>query len=136
MYKLFLKRFFDLIIGLCAFPFVLILCLVVWVAIKIDDDGPLFYMAERLGKGCKPFRMYKFRSMKVNAPDIRLEDGSTFNGEDDPRVTKVGRFLRTTSIDEIPQFLNVLFGQMLQQFKAQRVITFIGQCGQCGSWIR
>lgn len=50
--------------------------------------------------------------MKVNAPDIRLEDGSTFNGVNDPRVTKVGGFLRKTSIDEIPQFLNVLFGQM------------------------
>ena len=50
--------------------------------------------------------------MKVNAPDIRLEDGSTFNGENDPRVTKIGKFLRKTSIDELPQFLNVLVGQM------------------------
>ena len=50
--------------------------------------------------------------MKVNAPDIRLDDGSTYNGDDDPRVTKVGRFLRKTSLDEVPQFLNVLAGQM------------------------
>ena len=56
--------------------------------------------------------MLKFRSMKVNAPDIRLADGSTYNGDDDPRVTRVGRFLRKTSVDEIPQFLNVLIGQM------------------------
>lgn len=56
--------------------------------------------------------MYKFRSMKVNAPDIRLENGDTYNGDDDPRVTKVGRFMRKTSIDEIPQFLNVLNGTM------------------------
>lgn len=112
MYKHFFKSFFDFILGLCTLPFVVLLCLFVWIAIKIDDGGPLFYMAERLGKGCKPFKMFKFRSMKVNAPDIRLEDGSTFNGEDDQRVTKVGRFLRTTSIDEIPQLLNVLFGQM------------------------
>lgn len=112
MYKHFFKRFFDLIVGLVAFPLVLLLCLIVGIAIKIDDGGPLFYMAERLGKDCKPFKMFKFRSMKVNAPDIRLEDGSTFNGVNDPRVTKVGGFLRKTSIDEIPQFLNVLFGQM------------------------
>ena len=56
--------------------------------------------------------MYKFRSMKVDAPDIRNADGSTFNGEDDPRVTKVGRILRKTSLDEIPQILNVLKGDM------------------------
>ena len=56
--------------------------------------------------------MYKFRSMKVNAPDIRLADGSTYNGKDDPRVTKVGRFIRETSIDELPQIFNILLGQM------------------------
>lgn len=56
--------------------------------------------------------MLKFRSMKVNAPDIRLADGSTYNGDDDPRVTKVGKFMRNTSIDEIPQFLNILVGDM------------------------
>ena len=56
--------------------------------------------------------MYKFRSMYVNSPDIRNSDGSTYNGEDDPRVTKVGKFLRRTSIDEIPQFLNVFLGSM------------------------
>lgn len=81
-------------------------------------------MAERLGRDCKPFKMYKFRSMKVNAPDIRLEDGSTFNATDDPRVTKVGKFLRKTSIDEIPQFLNVLFGQM--SFIGPRPDTKVG----------
>ena len=56
--------------------------------------------------------MYKFRSMRVNAPDIRLADGSTYNGEDDPRVTKIGKILRATSVDEIPQILNVLKGDM------------------------
>lgn len=72
----------------------------------------MFYLGKRLGRYGKPFPMYKFRSMKVNAPDIRLKDGSTFNGENDPRVTKLGRFLRDTSIDEIPQVLNVLKGDM------------------------
>ena len=56
--------------------------------------------------------MFKFRSMKVNAPDLRNADGSTFNGENDPRVTKIGRIMRKTSLDELPQFLNVLFGDM------------------------
>ena len=56
--------------------------------------------------------MYKFRSMYVNAPDIRLADGSTYNGEDDPRVTKIGKFMRNTSIDELPQILNLLNGTM------------------------
>ncbi|GAA6465817.1 hypothetical protein K220099C10_16630 [Bacteroides thetaiotaomicron] len=56
--------------------------------------------------------MFKFRTMIVNAPDIRLSDGSTYNGDDDPRITRVGRFLRKTSIDELPQILNVLLGDM------------------------
>lgn len=112
MYKNFFKRLIDFIIALIAFPFVLLLCIFVWIAIKLDDGGPLFYMASRIGKGGKIFKMYKFRSMKVNAPDIRMEDGSAYNSEDDPRVTKVGRFMRKTSLDEIPQLLNVLIGDM------------------------
>lgn len=60
----------------------------------------------------KLFPMHKFRSMMVNAPDIRIEDGSTYNGDDAPRVTKLGRFLRKTSIGEIPQFLTLLTDQM------------------------
>lgn len=112
MYKHFFKRLIDLIIALIAFPFVLLLCILVWVAVKLDDRGPLFYLAKRIGKGGQLFTMFKFRSMKVNAPDIRLEDGSAYNSEDDPRVTKVGKFMRKTSIDEIPQLLNVLIGDM------------------------
>lgn len=72
----------------------------------------MFYSGKRLGQYGKPFPMHKFRSMKVNAPDIRLSDGSTYNGDDDPRVTKLGKFLRKTSLDEIPQILNVLKGDM------------------------
>lgn len=112
MYKHFFKRLFDLIIGLIAFPFVLIAICIFGPIIYFEDKGPIFYKAQRIAKGGKPFSMLKFRSMKVNAPDIRLEDGSTYNGDDDPRVTKIGKFMRNTSIDEIPQFLNILFGQM------------------------
>jgi len=112
MYNRFLKRMIDIIIGLCALPFLLLAIIVVGPIIWMDDKGPIFYKAQRIAKGGKPFSMLKFRSMKVNAPDIRLENGDTFNSDDDPRVTKVGHFMRKTSIDEIPQFLNVLFGQM------------------------
>lgn len=112
MYRQFLKRFFDLIVGLIALPFVLLVIVIVAPFIWFDDRGPIFYAGKRIGYKGKPFGMLKFRSMKVNAPDIRLEDGSTYNGDDDPRVTKVGKFLRKTSLDEIPQFLNVLVGQM------------------------
>lgn len=112
LYTHFLKRIFDLVFALIALPFVTLLFIIIGPLIWIDDHGPIFYAGKRIGIGGKPFGMLKFRSMKVNAPDIRLEDGSTYNGDDDPRVTKVGRFLRKTSLDEIPQFLNVLVGQM------------------------
>jgi len=112
MYRNFFKRLFDILIGIVALPFVLLLIIIVGPIIWLDDRGPIFYAGKRIGKDGKPFGMLKFRSMRVNAPDIRLEDGSTYNGDDDPRVTKVGNFLRKTSLDEIPQFLNVLVGQM------------------------
>lgn len=112
MYKNFFKRFFDFVVSLVAMPFVLIAILVFAPIIYLTDRGPVFYNAERIGKNGQLFKMYKLRSMYVNAPDIRLEDGSTYNGDDDPRVTSVGRFMRKTSIDELPQFLNVLLGHM------------------------
>lgn len=112
MYVHFFKRVFDILIGLCALPFVLLLIIIFGPIIWFQDKGPIFYAGKRIGLNGKPFGMIKFRSMRVNAPDIRLEDGSTYNGDDDPRVTKIGKFMRKTSIDEIPQFLNVLFGQM------------------------
>ena len=112
MYERFIKRFIDFIIAFIGFPFFLILFIFVALAIIIDDGFPVFYNAERIGQKGKLFKMYKFRSMKNNAPDIRLADGSTYNGDDDPRVTRVGRILRSTSIDEAPQLLNILKGDM------------------------
>lgn len=112
MYKHFFKRIFDIVIGLFAFPFVLLLIMIIGPIIYFTDRGPIFYNGPRIGLNGKVFKMCKFRSMKVNAPDLRTADGSTYNGDDDPRVTKIGRFLRKTSLDEIPQFLNVLFGHM------------------------
>lgn len=82
------------------------------VFIKAEDGGSVFYMADRIGQFGKIFKMYKLRSMKENSPDIRLADGSTYNGDDDPRVTKFGKFARKTSIDELPQVINILKGEM------------------------
>ena len=98
--------------SLIALPFFLLIFIVVAPCIYFTDRGPVFYNAERLGKKGKVFKMYKFRSMKVNSPNLLNKDGSTYNGENDPRVTKIGRILRKTSIDEIPQILNVLKGDM------------------------
>lgn len=112
MYKNYFKRILDIAIGIIGFPFFLLAFIIIAPIIKVTDGGPIFYNAKRIGKSGKLFKMYKFRSMKVNAPDIRLADGSTFNGADDPRVTKVGRILRATSIDELPQLLNILNGTM------------------------
>lgn len=112
MYKHFVKRLMDIIIGLMALPVVLVFVCVLGPIIYFSDRGSIFYKAKRIGQGGKMFGMYKFRSMIMNAPDIRLANGDTYNGDDDPRVTKIGRFMRRTSIDEIPQFLNVLGGTM------------------------
>ena len=112
MYKNFFKRLSDIIISIIALPFLLLIFIIIAPIIYFTDKGPVFYNAPRMGKDFKEFRMFKFRSMRVNAPDLRNEDGSTFNSEDDPRVTKVGRFIRKTSIDELPQIINVLIGDM------------------------
>lgn len=112
MYVKVVKRIADILIGLIALPFLAIIILIVGIAIKIDDGGPIFYKAKRIGKDSKIFDMYKFRSMIVNAPNWTNKDGSTYNAPDDDRVTRVGRFIRKTSIDELPQLLNLLIGNM------------------------
>ncbi len=112
VYQLVLKRIVDILICLVALPFVLLVAIPIAIAIKIEDGGPVFYKSRRIGKGFKEFDMLKFRSMKVNAPDLRNEDGSTFNSKDDSRVTRIGHIIRETSLDELPQFFNVFMGQM------------------------
>lgn len=112
----FVKRAFDIV---CSAILMIPVGIVIGISalfIKAEDKGPVFYMANRTGRFGKTFKMFKLRSMKVNAPDIRLADGSTYNGDDDPRVTKFGKFARKTSIDELPQVINILKGDM----------TFIG----------
>ena len=112
MYRSFFKRFFDFWGALFLVPIVLLVIVIFAPIIWLTDRGPIFYNATRAGKGYRPFKMFKLRSMYVNSPDLKNPDGSTFNSDDDPRVTPIGRFLRKTSLDEFPQFLNILLGQM------------------------
>ena len=112
MYKNFFKRFFDIVISFCALPFVGLVVLVMAPFIYFEDKGPVFYNATRRGRNGKNFKMFKLRSMYVNSPNLRNADGSTFNSDKDPRVTKIGRFMRKTSVDELPQILNVFLGHM------------------------
>lgn len=112
MYKIFFKRFIDIIVGLIGCIGFLIAFIFVAPIIHFTDKGPIFYNAERRGRYGKTFKMYKFRSMYVNSPNLKNPDGSTFNSDNDPRVTKIGRIMRKTSIDELPQFINVLKGDM------------------------
>lgn len=112
MYKHFFKRVIDICIGLAALPFVLLVIIIFAPIIYFTDRGPVFYNADRIGKYGKHFRMFKLRSMYVNSPDLKNADGSTYNSDNDPRVTPIGRFMRKTSLDEFPQFLNILIGNM------------------------
>lgn len=108
MYKKFFKRFFDIIISglalLCLSP----LFLIIIIFIKMESEGPVFYLQERVGKKGKPFNIYKFRSMTNKQRDPSKEQ--TFM--DNPEITRIGKFIRRTKIDELPQLINVLIGDM------------------------
>ncbi|MGV0026740.1 sugar transferase [Phormidesmis priestleyi] len=111
------KRAIDLIGSLIGLAILALVFVPIAVAIRLDSSGSIFYSQERHGLMGKSFRIYKFRSMVDNAESLKSQvkneaDGLIFKNQSDPRVTKVGRFLRRTSLDEIPQFWNVLLGQM------------------------
>ncbi|MFE5128525.1 sugar transferase, partial [Bacillus mobilis] len=117
---LFMKRFIDIFGSLCGIILLSPIFLIVAVLIKIEDPkGPVLFKQVRIGKSEKEFGMYKFRSMVTDAED-QLKDllqhnevsGAMFKMKDDPRVTQIGKFIRKTSIDELPQLLNVLKGEM------------------------
>lgn len=112
MYRKFFKRMLDVVLALMALPLVGLVILIFAPIICLTDRGPVFYNAPRRGMNGRVFRMFKLRSMKVNAPVMKNADGSAYSGDDDPRVTKVGRIMRKLSIDELPQILNVLIGDM------------------------
>ena len=109
LFNRFLKRFFDILICLIAIILLSLVWLIIAIAIKCDSKGPVLFAQERRTKGGRIFKMYKFRSMVVNAESM---GAGLFNYENDPRVTKVGRFLRNTSLDELPQLWNVLKGDI------------------------
>jgi len=119
MYERYFKRVFDVVlatIGLIVlFPFLLIIS--VWI--KFSSKGPLFYTQKRVGLNFKEFDIYKFRSMVVNA------QGPSVTSADDPRITKIGRFLRRSKIDELPQLLNVLKGDMSLVGPRPEVMKFV-----------
>ena len=109
MYKRFFKRLFDILLSLTGIIIAGIPMLLVAVAVKIDSKGPAIFKQERLGVGGKVFNIYKFRSMCVNAEHT---GSGVYSGKGDARVTRVGKILRATSIDELPQMFNILKGDM------------------------
>lgn len=102
------KRSFDIIVAVIALVILIIPMMLIAVAIVIDSDGPAIYKQERLGKNEKKFYVYKFRSMHLNAEN----SGAQWASEDDIRVTRIGRFIRKTRIDELPQLWNIVKGEM------------------------
>lgn len=111
-YQKILKRVIDFFVSLIIAPIVLIICIIFGLLIYIEDKGDIFYISERRGINGSVFKMYKLRSMKLNSPDLRNPDGSTYNSNKDERLTKTGKLIRKLSIDELPQIFNVLKGEM------------------------
>jgi len=107
-YKAMLKRIFDITFSGTALVLLSPLFFIVAWLIKKEDNGPVFYKGERIGLGGRPFRMYKFRTMVVNAD----KSGASSTAKDDPRITKIGSFLRKYKLDELPQLINVFRGEM------------------------
>jgi len=118
----FIKRIFDIVLGSVGLIVFFILYLIIGIKIKMEDKGPILFLHDRIGKDLKTFKMFKFRTM-VNDADKKLEEllkdekvreefYKNFKLKDDPRITKIGKFLRKTSLDEFPQFINVIKGDM------------------------
>ena len=109
MYKRYIKRLFDIALAAIAFLVALIPMAIVALIIKLDSPGPVLFKQERIGKGGKVYKILKFRSMCVGAEKT---GSGVYSGKDDARVTRVGKIIRATSIDELPQLVNVLKGEM------------------------
>lgn len=105
---LFLKRAFDLVVSAISLVVLVIPLVIIALIIKIDSKGPAFFLQERLGQNGKPFKIIKFRSMVVDAE----KHGAVWAKKNDSRVTRVGRFLRNSRIDELPQLINIFLGHM------------------------
>ncbi|MEG1433499.1 MULTISPECIES: sugar transferase [Eubacterium] len=121
MYQHYFKRLFDIILSIIVLPLLLVILVFLGPLIYMEDKGSVFYKAKRRGRYGEVFEMYKFRTMKMNAPDLRNEDNSTYNSKDDFRLTCIGKKLRSASIDELPQIFNIIKGDM--SFVGPRPIT-------------
>lgn len=115
----FIKRIIDIVGSLVGLIVLSPILLVVAILIKLDSKGPILFSQVRVGKNGKEFKMHKFRSMVVDAEELKEKlreqnerEGPMFKIKDDPRVTRIGRFIRKTSIDELPQLINILKGEM------------------------
>lgn len=147
------KRVFDILLAGTALLLALPVMLIVALAIKLESKGPVFFKQRRVGEGGRFFHMFKFRSMVVNAEALQSTvnktsaDGKTLHKhKDDPRVTKIGKFIRKTSLDELPQLLNVLLGDMslvgprpelpwlVEQYEAWQRERFLMPQGITGWW--
>lgn len=116
----FIKRLFDFIMSLIGLIVLSPIFIIIGILIKIDSKGPVFFKHKRIGKNGKMIGVYKFRSMVINAeelkekftPEQKAEYEKNFKLDNDPRITRIGKILRKTSLDELPQLLNILFGSM------------------------
>lgn len=108
--NLMIKRLFDLISSVIGVLLISPLLVLIAIMIKISTKGPILFKQDRLGKNGKTFKILKFRTMVVNAE--RIGDGLSIKSDNDQRITKIGRFLRATSLDELPQLFNVIIGDM------------------------
>ena len=109
IYRDYVKRIIDLVIAIPIFIIAFIPMVIVGIAVKLDSPGPILFRQDRLGKNGKVFQMLKFRSMCVGAEKT---GSGVYSGKNDARVTKVGKFIRATSLDELPQLINVIRGDM------------------------
>ena len=108
MYRKFFKRLIDIVLSLLGIIILAIPMLIIAIVVKCDSKGPAIFVQERMGRNCKPFKFYKFRSMRTDAP----HDMATREIKSDSYITKVGAFLRKTSLDELPQMFCILKGDM------------------------
>lgn len=150
----FFKRLFDIVVSFVATIIISPLLIILWLLVKLTSKGPGIYTSIRVAKNGKKFKFYKFRSMVVNAEEMKkdlmnqneMKDGVYFKMKDDPRITKIGKFLRKTSLDELPQLFNILKGDIsivgcrpclveeyekMSEYQKQR---FLVPAGLTGEW--
>lgn len=150
----FFKRLFDIVVSFVATIIISPLLIILWLLVKLTSKGPGIYTSIRVGKNGKKFKFYKFRSMVVNAEEMKkdlmnqneMKDGVYFKMKVDPRITKIGKFLRKTSLDELPQLFNILKGDIsivgcrpclveeyekMSEYQKQR---FLVPAGLTGEW--